>query len=384
MSPKPASPESANPETVNTTGLLDRAEVLICMGAGGVGKTTTAAALGIAAAEAGRKVVVLTVDPARRLADALGIAGDDDHSHALGQSPVLGNQPCRIEGDWSGELWAVMLDPAATFDDLVRDEAADAAQAEAVMSNRLYQNLTTTLSGTHEYMAAERLRSLHLDARFDLVVLDTPPSRHAIDLLDSPGRLSRFVDHRLYRSVLAPKRGVMRLVGNATQFAFKVISRVVGAAMVGDVIEFFAAFEGMDQGFRDRAAEVDELLRAPTTAYVVISAARTTAIAETIWLWQRLETRGLSCDALVVNRLTPSFGPPPKSGDLTDPLDQNLAEMQSLANSERKLIDELVDHLTKANPDYGLSVAEVEEQMEPVCDIEGLTRLARIMGDLPA
>jgi len=179
----------------NHLEILDSSPVILCLGPGGVGKTTTAAALAIAAAENGKRAVVLTIDPARRLADAMGL------SDVGGKK--LDNDARQVKGPWKGELWASMLDPGATFDDLIREHSSTKKQADRIITNRLYKNLTTTLSGTNEYMAAERLRSLHLDDRFDLVIVDTPPSKHAFDFLDSPARLTRFFDHRLYKTILA-------------------------------------------------------------------------------------------------------------------------------------------------------------------------------------
>lgn len=371
--------------------LVHDAEVIVCLGAGGVGKTTTAASLAIAGANAGRRTVVLTVDPARRLADALGIneSNDDSKRRGIGGAD-WGNEPRQIDGPWAtpsdnatgGQLWAAMLDPAATFDALITEHAATAEQAEDVLSNRLYRNLTSTLSGTNEYMAAERLRALHLDDRFDLVVVDTPPSQHAIDLLDSPGRLSRFVDHRLYRSILAPKRGVMRAVNAATQLAVRMISRLIGTALLGDVVDFFAAFEGMDDGFRTRANEVDALLTSERTRYVLISAARETAIAESAWTAARLAERDRVVDALIVNRLTPDFGA--STLDLGDDLlDANLRQFGDLRASERALVATLASQVAELGTTPGApQIVEIEERAQPVADLKGLVEISRGMVEL--
>ena len=172
--------------------LVDTAEVLVCCGSGGVGKTTMAAVLGLEAARRGRRAVVITIDPAKRLADALGVPGG------------LGNEPVRLPVQGPGELWALMLDPAATFDGLVAANAATPEQADRILANGFYRNVAERFSGTQEYMAAEKLHQLHNDPRFDLVVVDTPPTRNALDFLDAPERLVRFLDHRLYRVLVAP------------------------------------------------------------------------------------------------------------------------------------------------------------------------------------
>ena len=226
--------------------LLDK-EIVICSGSGGVGKTTTAAVLAIEAAQAGRKAVVVTIDPAKRLADALGLDG-------------IGNSPAEINGPWPGTLSAVMLDTKTTFDDLVTRYSTDVGQAEGILENRFYRNISGALSGTQEYMAMEKLYDLHTDEAFDLVVVDTPPSRNALDFLDAPRRLTRFLDHRLYRVLMAPTRGVMKAMNVAAQAFVRSVSKVVGGDVLEDAIAFFQAFDGMEQGFKERAEKVMTLM----------------------------------------------------------------------------------------------------------------------------
>ena len=223
--------------------LVEECRILVCCGSGGVGKTTTAAVLALEAARAGRRAVVVTIDPAKRLADALGLDG-------------LTGTPAKIDGDWPGELWALMLDTKSTFDDLVVGNAADEAQARRILDNRFYRNISGALSGTQEYMAMEKLYELHQRTEFDLVVVDTPPTRNALDFIDAPRRLSRFLDHRLFRMVTAPGRGVMKAVNVAAQTFLRTVAKVVGAEVIDDAITFFAAFEGMEAGFKERAEKV--------------------------------------------------------------------------------------------------------------------------------
>lgn len=360
-------------------------EIVVCVGPGGVGKTTIAASLALRAARDGWRVVLITVDPARRLADALGLTAPEGSGRRLGGSGALGNEPRRLgatelgatELDGNalgstasgGELWASMLDVRATFDGLIREHAADAAQAERVLGNRLYHDLTTSLSGTHEYMAAERLRALHADPRFDLVVVDTPPSRHALDLLDAPGRLARFVDHRLYRSLLAPRRGVMRMVNAATQALARGIGQLVGSTVLGDVTDFFAAFEGMDQGFRDRAAEIDALLAGPTTRYVAVTAPAAQTVDETRWLVDELAGRGRVVDLVVANRLLPDFGWRPAEHDDLDPLDANLADLARRRDAQLDALDPLRSAVApRASAPASRSMVQIAEQADPVTD----------------
>lgn len=276
---------------------IERARVVICCGSGGVGKTTIAAAIGLHAASTGSRVVVVTIDPAKRLADALGLAGG------------LTNDPARIElVGGTGELWASMLDTRATFDDLVRDEAGSAEQAELILANRFYRNIVGGLSGTEEYMAAEKLFQLHADDRFDLVVVDTPPSRHALDFLEAPARLSRFIDHRLFRWLMLPARGGLRVLNLAAQPVLRTIGKVVGGDVLANAIAFFQAFDGMQGGFRRRAEAVTELFADTATRFVVVTTPRRDAAEEAQFFVEQLATRGLAPAALVVNRAQPRFG----------------------------------------------------------------------------
>jgi len=278
--------------------LLASHRTVVCCGPGGVGKTTVAAAIALEAARRGLRACVVTIDPAKRLADALGLES-------------LTNSPRAVEGDWSGELWALMLDTKTTFDDLVVRNAGSAEQAAGILDNRLYRNLSGALSGTQEYMAMEKLHELHADTRFDLVVVDTPPTRNALNFLDAPRRLVRFLDNRVFRVLMMPTRAYLKAVSFATQAFLRTISKVVGAEVVRDAVAFFAAFEGMEDGFRQRAQRVLELLHDPTTAFLLVSSPRRDAIEESLFFADKLVGSGFGVDVLVVNRLHPRFGPQP-------------------------------------------------------------------------
>ncbi len=280
-----------------TGDVIDASRVIVCCGSGGVGKTTTAAVLGLEAARRGRRAVVVTIDPARRLADALGLTGG------------LAAEPEPIElADVPGELWAMMLDTAATFDGLVRRYADDELQVERILENPFYRNIAGALSGTQEYMAAETLHALHGDDRFDLVIVDTPPSRNALDFLEAPGVLSRFLDHRLFKLLMLPTRGGLKVIGTASQPILRAIGKVVGSEVLSDSVAFFQAFAGMETGFRERADDVVALIRSPETSFVVVASPRHDTITEAVWFADQLVEQGVGVTAAVVNRAHPAFG----------------------------------------------------------------------------
>lgn len=232
-----------------------------------------------------------------------------------------------------------MLDTAGTFDGLVRANAADPEQADRILANRFYRNVASTLSGTQEYMAAERLHALHLDERFDLVIVDTPPTRNALDFLDAPNTLARFIDHPLFKMLMLPTRRGMKVFNLATQPVLKTIGRVVGGDVLADAVAFFQAFAGMETGFRDRADEVIRLLASDVTRFVVVASPRADTIEEARWFADRLGRSSLTVGAVVVNRCTPEFGPPtggrPRAA-AARALHDNLVELRSTAAAERE------------------------------------------------
>ncbi len=245
-------------EPVSLDELAAERSIIVCSGSGGVGKTTTAAAVALQAARLGRRACVVTIDPARRLANSLGL-------------DALTNSPTEIAGDWPGELHALMLDPKGTFDDLVHRYADSTEQAEGILTNRIYRNLTSALSGTQEYMAMEKLYELSDEGGFDLIVVDTPPTRNALDFLDAPRRLTRFLENKIFRVLMVPTRASLRVMSVAAQALLRAISKVAGADIVRDAVTFFQAFEGMEEGFRTRAAAVRVLLTQPSTAFLLVA-----------------------------------------------------------------------------------------------------------------
>jgi anion-transporting ArsA/GET3 family ATPase len=362
---------AAAPETLPSL-VADRS-VVVCCGSGGVGKTTVSATFALAAARAGRRACVVTVDPARRLADALGVES-------------LPNQPTEVEGNWPGHLHALMLDSKGTFDDLVGRYARTPEQAESILANRLYQNLAGALSGTQEYMAMEKLYELVQSAEFDIVVVDTPPTRNALDLLDAPRRLTRFLENRLFRALLVPTRMSLRAVSVATQALLRTISKVAGAEIVQDAVGFFQAFEGMEDGFRTRASAVHDLLIDPATAYVLVTTARPDAVAEAGFFAEKLAERERRVAALVVNRLAPSFGNGASEGagdpgaaangdstearEALDALEANLATLNAVAKREASAFAGLAAQVAPA------PVGRIPLFAQDVHEVAGLERTA--------
>jgi anion-transporting ArsA/GET3 family ATPase len=347
--------------------LASERRIVICCGSGGVGKTTTAAAIAVEGARLGRRAVVVTIDPAKRLADALGLSGG------------LTNHPTVIEGPWDGTLSALMLDTKSTFDALVTRYAVDDTQAQRILANRFYRNISGALSGTQEYMAAEKLYELQDGGDFDLVVVDTPPTRNALDFLDAPARLVRFLDHRLYRALMTPTRAYLRAVGLAAQAFLRTVSKVVGGEVLRDAIAFFQAFDGMEAGFRERAERVLHLLAAPETAYVLVTAPRRESVEEADFFARRLAESRLVVAALVVNRMHPSFGggdpaaarasAAAAAGGL-GPLWANLADFREVAAHEEAQLGGLAVHVAPA------PIVRVPVLRSDVHDLDGLTKVA--------
>ncbi|MFB7261339.1 ArsA family ATPase [Streptomyces nojiriensis] len=277
--------------------LLDDPEtrIIVCCGAGGVGKTTTAAALGVRAAGRGRKAVVLTIDPARRLAQSMGIDS-------------LDNTPRRVEavGAGGGELHAMMLDMKRTFDEIV-EAHADGERARAILANPFYQSLSAGFAGTQEYMAMEKLGQLRARDDWDLIIVDTPPSRSALDFLDAPKRLGSFLDGKFIRVLMAPAkvggRAGMKFLNVGMSMMTGTLSKLMGASLLKDVQTFVAAMDTMFGGFRTRADATFRLLQAPGTAFLVVAAPEADALREAAYFVERLAAENMPLAGLVLNRV---------------------------------------------------------------------------------
>jgi anion-transporting ArsA/GET3 family ATPase len=287
--------------SLDIDALLDdrTTEIIVCCGSGGVGKTTTSAALALRAAERGRKVVVLTIDPARRLAQSMGIEQLDNTPR-----PVPG-----VGAEAGGSLDAMMLDMKRTFDEVVESQASP-EKARQILENPFYVALSSSFAGTQEYMAMEKLGQLHRqaleDGSHDLIVVDTPPSRSALDFLDAPERLSSFLDGRFIRLLLAPARGPARLMTAGFSVVTNALTKVLGAQVLRDMQTFVAAFDTLFGGFRQRADQTFALLQADGTAFVVVAAPEPDALREAAYFVDRLTDDEMPLAGLVVNRVSPA------------------------------------------------------------------------------
>jgi len=292
MAARPKSPS-------DIISLLAAKEMVLVCGSGGVGKTTMAAALAVSAAvEIGGRVLVLTVDPAKRLADALGVG-------------ALGNTARRVPNEAfaehgvepRGELWAAMLDTKAGWDELIHRHAPDAKLRESVLANPLYQNITSRFVHSHDYLAMEQLHELHSSGRFDLIIVDTPPSRNALDVIDAPGRMKEFFGSRLLKWLTVPYRS--RLFTFASKPFYQLADRILGSRFLQDIAEFFMLFQAMEPGFVRHANEVEQLLGDPRTTFIVVSTLEAAPSHEAAYLARELVRRNFHLGAIVANRVLP-------------------------------------------------------------------------------
>ncbi|HVI76270.1 MAG TPA: ArsA-related P-loop ATPase [Anaeromyxobacteraceae bacterium] len=292
--------------------------IAVCVGPGGVGKTTLAAAIGLGRALAGGKVLVCTIDPARRLANALGLetlGNVEAHvpEHRLAEAGLRAR----------GQLFAMMLDAKRTWDDLVARHAPDRARRERIYRNRLYQQLSSALAGSQEYMAMEKLYELATERDYDLIVLDTPPTAHALDFLDAPDRILDLLGNDTARTLLAPAvsagRVGLRLFQLGGTYVARTMARFTGAEVLQDLADFMASFQGMYDGFKERAAAVRSLLAEPQVGFVLTSSASPRSVDEVLFFHERLLAEGMPIAGVVANRVTPQLwgtGPLPDAADL--------------------------------------------------------------------
>jgi anion-transporting ArsA/GET3 family ATPase len=355
--------------------LLDPAtRIVVCCGSGGVGKTTTAAALGLRAAEQGRTVVVLTIDPARRLAQSMGL-------RELDNSP---RQVSGVDTAKGGELHAMMLDMKRTFDEIVEAHAPP-ERAEQIFANPFYQSLSSSFAGTQEYMAMEKLGQLRARDEWDLIVVDTPPSRSALDFLDAPQRLGRFLDGRMLRLLLAPARAggraYLRVVGASFSLFTRVLTRILGTDALRDLSAFVGALETMFGGFRERAQQTYRLLKTPGTAFLVVAAPEPDALREASYFVERLSEEDMPLSGLVLNRVRSTLAPglsAERAEVAAEALDERaehaLAAAALRLHAERTILSgrdaRMRDRFVSAHPDVPL--VEVPALAADVHDLDGL------------
>ncbi|HXW43643.1 MAG TPA: ArsA family ATPase [Streptosporangiaceae bacterium] len=384
------------PPALDVDRLIDdrRNRILVCCGSGGVGKTTTAAAIGLRAAERGRHVVVLTVDPARRLAQSMGLNSLDNTPR-----PVAGVSSGGNGAAGAGSLHAMMLDMKRTFDEIV-EAHADPARAAQILANPFYQSLSSSFAGTQEYMAMEKLGQLSRADEWDLIVVDTPPSRSALDFLDAPQRLARFLDGRLLRLLVAPAkaggRAYLRVINAGFGMVTGVLTKILGTQMLRDVQTFVSALDTMFGGFRERADYTYQLLRAPGTEFLVVAAPEPDALREASYFVERLAEERMPLAGLILNRVQ---RPPAaqlsaaRSLAAAETLDATASSggyplavaalrlhahtMQQAAAQRR-----VAEHFTAAHP--LVPVAEVPAQPDDIHDLDGLRKIGEAFGQSSA
>jgi len=387
----------ATPPWLDTDALIEdrRTRIIVCCGSGGVGKTTAAAAIGLRAAERGRHVVVLTVDPARRLAQAMGLS-------------FLDNIPRPVDANLTsgGSLHAMMLDMKRTFDEIV-EAHADPDRAAQILANPFYQSLSSSFAGTQEYMAMEKLGQLHRTDEWDLIVVDTPPSRSALDFLDAPERLGRFLDGRLIRLLTAPAkpgRAYLKMLNAGFSLVTGTLTKVLGAQVLKDMQTFVTAFDTMFGGFRERAEATYRLLQTPGTSFIVVAAPEPDALREASYFVERLGGERMPLAGLILNRVhvpaatrlsaarsiaaaetlenheTPDGTAEPAGTPryaVTAGVLRLHAERMQLAVRERRV----AEHFTAAHPT--VPVAAVAAQPEDVHDLEGLQAIGLSLARRP-
>jgi anion-transporting ArsA/GET3 family ATPase len=376
------------PSRPSSAATLERAlatrRILVACGSGGVGKTTAAAALALRAARSGRRVLVCTIDPSRRLATSLGLNQLSGRPRRIDISR-LAPPPAR-----GGALWAMVLDVKSTFDALVTRYAPDAAARERILGNRFYRHVSAALAGSHEYTAMEKLLELTEDRRWDLVVLDTPPTRHALDFLEAPDRLMDFLDASVLRWFLRPYfvagRLTLRVATRTGALAVRMADRFFGLQFLQDLSEFFLAFESMYDGFKERASRVHALLREASSGFVMVAGPSPLALEEALYFHRRLTEKGMPFVAFVVNRVhtdparevrSRRRGRAGVAPELAARLAETLREQQVLARVERRAVARLeVD--TRERP---ILVPELEQDVH---DLRGLAEFGGLVFGSPA
>jgi len=365
---------------VNIADVIADKRIVICGGSGGVGKTTASAAIAMGAAARGRKVAVVTIDPARRLANSLGLE-------------ELGNEPALVDPqlfpaagiEMEGELWAMMLDPKRTFDDLIDRLAPNEKSRDEVLANRIYQELSNAVAGSQEFTAMAKLYELDRSHDFDLIVLDTPPSRNALDFLDAPDRLTQFFEGRALQVFLRPTGLAARVMGRGTGMVFSVLKRVTGIDLLQDLAVFFRSLSGMIDGFKERAQAVNKLLADAGTVFLLVTSPEREPIDEAIFFWRKLKAARMPFGGVVVNRVHHDLLGDAEvedvsaelAADLGDKLAarvaDNFSDYHVLARRDAQNIERLGKQL---RDDRLLLIPYLDQDVH---DVEGLARLDRYL-----
>jgi anion-transporting ArsA/GET3 family ATPase len=372
----------ASSKSAGLAARLSGIRVCICLGSGGVGKTTTSAALALALAARGQKVAVITIDPARRLAGALGLEELSGEGEQAGQHLVDPALFAAQGVEMKGELWAMMLDPKRTFDEIVRSLEPDQGAREEILSNPIYRELSTAVSGSQELSAIAKLYELHNERDFDVIVLDTPPSRNAMDFLDAPTRLLGFLEGRALKVFIAPGGLTARLFGRPTALVFSIFARVTGVDMLSDLSRFFRSVSGVIEGFGERTRGVAALLREPSTTFLIVTSPEPEPADEAVFLAENLTARDMSRGELIINRVH-SDGLDgrsaeevkvllePQLGDrLAGRVAHNLADFDVLVQRDRETIARLASELQERDP---ILVPHFDQDIQ---DLAGLALVA--------
>jgi anion-transporting ArsA/GET3 family ATPase len=368
---------------MSVSELLAGKRVCVCGGSGGVGKTTTSAAIALGMAAEGAKVAVVTIDPAKRLANALGLQELENEPRRVEPKRLAG--AAGASGIFSGELWAMMLDPKRTFDELIERVAADPERAEEIKRNRVYRELSTAVSGSQEFTAVAKLYELDRDGDFDLLVLDTPPSRNALDFLDAPTRLTSFLEGRALKAFVRPTGLGMRVLGRGAAPLLGALRRVTGVDLISDLTTFFGLLGDMTEDFSERARGVDAMLKASTTAFLLVTSAQQAAIDEAIWFRRTLTEGGLPFAGVIVNRVHHDILGEAEPDDLVSALDAELTRDLAGRVAENffdyhRLARRDARNVARLRSELGEQPLVLVPQLDgDVHDVEGLLRVHRYL-----